>query len=91
MEFLHTWKQKGTPELHATELPPIFIDPTWAFAEILGDLLDRHNTMIVLAVNGTFKHGCPCTNIKWLRALADFGWGTPMGKSKMARNGRCDS
>jgi len=54
MEFLHTWKQKGTPELHATELPPIFINPTWALAEILGDLLDGHYAVVRRGVN----HGC---------------------------------
>jgi hypothetical protein len=52
MEFLLAWKKDRTPELPAAQDLPVLIDPTFAFAQIMGDLLNRHYPILIIFIKG---------------------------------------
>lgn len=39
-------ENERTPELPAAQYPPVFVHPTGAFPEILGDLLDSQDSAV---------------------------------------------
>jgi hypothetical protein len=57
MKFLLRWEQDRTPELHATQYLPVFVDPAQAFFQIVGDLLWGHYFCSLGFVNHIPVHG----------------------------------